>query len=235
MFLKQSTEVIVRLGQFVDLTDAVTPETGITLGAADQAEVLKGTAGAATVDISGNTWAAITGAGGMYNLTLTASNTDTIGPLSVVVADASVCLPVVKEFFVVSEEMYDNLLSGAALLSVNTTEFAGESAAGLLTSADSIKADVQRIDGVAAAAENLSLGAQGMVTGTVQTASTTTKVTSNLSKAVNDFYVDRSLVFVSGALLGQATTITAYNGATKDLTVNTLTSAPSNGDLFVIV
>ena len=61
--LKQSTGVDVRLGPFVDATDGVTPETGITLGAADQAEALKHN-GAATVDISSDTWAAVTGCDG---------------------------------------------------------------------------------------------------------------------------------------------------------------------------
>ena len=41
LILRQSTSIDIRVGPFVDATDAVTPETGITLGAADQAEVLK--------------------------------------------------------------------------------------------------------------------------------------------------------------------------------------------------
>ena len=60
IFLRQSTQVIIRVGSFVDPADAVTPTAAVALGACDQAEVLKA-AGAATVDISGNTWAAIAG------------------------------------------------------------------------------------------------------------------------------------------------------------------------------
>lgn len=119
IFLRQSTERLVRVGPFVDAGDGVTPETGVTLGAADQAELLKSTG--ATVDISGATFAAITGVDGWYNLTLTTSHTDTLGPFTVVIQDASVCLPVFMEGMVVSANVWDSLF-GTDLLYVDTQE-----------------------------------------------------------------------------------------------------------------
>ena len=107
-WLKQSTQYVARIGPFVDATNGVTPETGVTLGAADQAELLKETG--ATVDISGATFAAITGVGGWYDLTLTTSHTDTLGRLVVIVQDESVCLPVWKEFLVVPANVFDSLV-----------------------------------------------------------------------------------------------------------------------------
>lgn len=129
IILRQSTQIVVRVGPFVDATDAVTPETGITLGAADQAEALKA-AGAATADISAATWAAITGSDGWYNLTLTTSHTDTVGELEIVVQDSSVCLPVRKMFQVVEEAVYDALFAASALgyvanAPVNVAQFGG--------------------------------------------------------------------------------------------------------------
>ena len=57
--LRANTQVIVTIGPFVDVGDGFTPETGITLGAADEAELIKH--GSTTVvDISGATWAAVT-------------------------------------------------------------------------------------------------------------------------------------------------------------------------------
>src|SRR3990167_9585452 len=100
--LRQSTSVIVPIGPFVDVTDGFTPETGITLGAADEAEVLKH-GSPTSVDIAAPTWAAITGWRGHYGLTLTTSLTDTPGILKVGVQDDSVCLPVAAEFMVLSE------------------------------------------------------------------------------------------------------------------------------------
>lgn len=111
--LRQSTSRIVRIGPFVDVSDGATPEAGITLGTADEAEILKA-GGGASVSIAGNTWAAVTGSDGWYDLTLTAANTDTVGDLVVVVQDLSVCLPVFAEFQVVEEAVYDELYAASA-------------------------------------------------------------------------------------------------------------------------
>lgn len=131
--LRQSTAIVVRIGPFMDATNAVTPETGITLGAADQAEALKAN-GAATVDISGATWAAVTGAAGWYDLSLTTSHTDTVGELVIVVQDESVCLPVYKTFQVIEEAAYDALFAASAPgyvanAPVNVAQISGDSGA----------------------------------------------------------------------------------------------------------
>lgn len=105
--LRANTQVIVRIGSFMDATDGVTPETGVTLGSADQAELIKH--GSTTVvSIAAATWAAITGMDGWYALTLTTSHTDTEGMLEVVVQDSSLCLPVVARFMVLSEAAWDS-------------------------------------------------------------------------------------------------------------------------------
>ena len=126
--LKQSTAATVRIGPFVDATDGVTPETGITLGAADQAELLKHTG--ATVDISGATWAAITGCGGYYDLSLTTSHTDTLGMLTVVVQDSSVCVPAPAfRAMVVPAAIYDSLVGGTDTLPADVTQWNGTAVA----------------------------------------------------------------------------------------------------------
>ena len=108
--LRQSTARIVRAGSFVDPTDGVTPVAGVTLGAADEAEALKAN-GAATVDISGFTFAAVTGAGAWYNLSLTASATDTLGELIIVIQEAAAYLPVERKFMVVTQNYWDSKYS----------------------------------------------------------------------------------------------------------------------------
>jgi hypothetical protein len=112
--LKADTEVKVRIGPFVDKIDGLTPETGITVSGADEAELLKHN-GAATVDISSNTWATITNCDGWYDLTLTAGNLDTEGLLTVIVQDDSICLPVFSHFMVVNANVYDSLFAGSTL------------------------------------------------------------------------------------------------------------------------
>lgn len=128
LYLKADTEVKVRIGPFVDVGDGYTPETGVTLGSADEAELLKHN-GVATVDISANTWAAIAGADGWYDLTLTSGNLDTEGNLSVIVQDDSVCLPVHKEFMVVNANVFDSLFAAATTdyLQVDTIQVTGTS------------------------------------------------------------------------------------------------------------
>lgn len=113
-FLQANTQTVVRIGPFLDVTDKITPETGVTLTGggdnADEAELLKA-AGAATVDISSNTWAAITGCDGWYNLTLTALNLDTEGLLTVVIQNDSVHVPVYAHFMVLAQAAYISLFT----------------------------------------------------------------------------------------------------------------------------
>lgn len=114
--LKQSTGVKVRIGPAVSPSDGVTPVISLTLGAADQAELLKHN-GAATVDISGATMAAVSGVDGWYDLTLTTSYTDTPGLLDITIQDADVCLPLFKSFMVKEDyELVPYLERNAALI-----------------------------------------------------------------------------------------------------------------------
>jgi hypothetical protein len=72
---------------------------------------------------------------------------------------------------------------------------------------------------------------------TVNDASATrTSFVTDLASAVDDFYNDKILVFISGALEGQGRIISDYNGTTKAVTFDeATTSAPANGDGFIIL
>lgn len=97
-------------------------------------------------------------------------------------------------------------------------------------------ADATKINGSASAAVAQALAANTMVVGTAQTGTlSTTQMSTNLSQTINDFYVGRIIIWTSGTLAGQAANITAYNGTTKVFTYSTTTTAPSNGDTFIIV
>lgn len=63
----------------------------------------------------------------------------------------------------------------------------------------------------------------------------TTQMSTNLTATATDFYKDRVLIWISGTLARQAVSITGYNGTTKTLTFTAATSAPSNGNKFIIV
>ena len=81
--------------------------------------------------------------------------------------------------------------------------------------------------------ENMS----GSITkGQAQTGTlSTTQMTTDLTEATNDHYNGKTLIFMSGNLLGQATSVTDYDGGTKMLTYIAITEAPTNGDDFVLV
>lgn len=92
----------------------------------------------------------------------------------------------------------------------------------------------------AALATALQAHALGVGRGVVDALSSTTAV---IFKTVNgaaasgtdDFYNGRHIVFTSGALTLQATSITDYTGATKTATVAALTGAPAEDVTFIII
>jgi hypothetical protein len=207
--LRQSTQVLVVIGPFVDVGDGFTPETGVTLSGADEAEILKANT-STTTSISGATWAAITGCDGWYALTMTTSLTDTVGPLTVMVNDDSVCLPVFARFQVIEEAAYDAMYAASASPAVAARQ--------LSTGA------VAKLEG----------GATALVLGACVAGSSTTEIRTNLTEATNDHYNGRVITFTSGALADQARPIADYNGTNKYITVVTLTESPAEGDAFVI-
>lgn len=104
--LRANTQVIVRIGPFVDVGDGFTPQIDIDITGTNEAELLK--AASVEVDINGRTWAATTACRGWYDLTLTTDDTDTEGTLVVVVQDDSDCLPVFGRFMVLAQAAWDS-------------------------------------------------------------------------------------------------------------------------------
>jgi hypothetical protein len=118
----------VLLGPFVDITDGVSPETGLTTGAADDVIAIKHDP-VATSDISSLVFTAATNADGWYTIQLTPSETDTEGQLTIIFRDDSETLPVFATFQVIDELVYDSLYSTASLdnLQVDTIQVSGTS------------------------------------------------------------------------------------------------------------
>jgi len=76
------------------------------------------------------------------------------------------------------------------------------------------------------------------VLGTVSASGSNTALTflTNRAEAVNDYWKDCLIVFLSGALQGQVKKISAYNGSTKFVTVaSAFTAAPATSDAFMII
>lgn len=113
-FLKQSTASQSRvLGGFVDDTDMVTAETGLTIANTDVKLVKNG---AASVDK--NSGGGTHRVNGFYSFTFDATDTNTVGELHVSIKVAGALL-VWKNFFVVEEDVYDAMFAASAKMDVN--------------------------------------------------------------------------------------------------------------------
>ncbi len=206
-FLKQSTVFISRCGPFVDSTDGVTAETGLTIA---QADIQISKAGAAFAQTSEASPTTTHDADGWYQVPFTTTDTGTLGTFIVQIV-ATGALPVWKEYSVVPANVFDSFFS-----------------------TDLLQVDLTQISSSATAADNLEAGALGLVSGAADAGCTTTSIVTTLSEATDDHFNGRIITFTSGVLLGQSTDILDYVGSTKTLTVTALTEAASGGDTFVI-
>ena len=107
----------VKVGPFVDV-DGITPQAdigdpGTDLDGVDTAYLMKhSSADNEAIDITsgdlGLTWDDIDNATGYYNLSLTASEVDTEGMLTITITDNDECLPVSMHYMVLSEAAYNS-------------------------------------------------------------------------------------------------------------------------------
>ena len=87
----------------------------------------------------------------------------------------------------------------------------------------------------ALAAHTLALGRVVVAAGSTTTAVVFSTVNGAAPSAVDDFYNGRVLIFTSGALTLQATSISDYTGATTTATVPALTGAPADTVTAIMV
>lgn len=141
--------------------------------------------------------------------------------------------------------MNGQMVNGDVTAAVNLQKaFSGQAynASGLTVGAatdvtNAVNANLTNINSTAALLTALVALLRGAVPGTVVSGTnTTTVVSTGLTSTVTGFYVGKVLMVQTGALAGQGgKLVTAYDGATKRLTVEAMTSALSVGDTFVLV
>lgn len=98
-----------------------------------------------------------------------------------------------------------------------------------------IDANLTRINDDANAAARLALSAAQMIPGTAVSGTLTiTQMTTDLAETTADHYNGRLILFTSGNLAGQVSTVEDYatNGT---ITMSAVTEAPSNNDTFLLV
>lgn len=205
-WLKQSTTINLKVGPFVDKTDGVTPETALT-------PTVKLSKNGGTLAARNSATAITHDADGWYTVEVNTTDTNTVGRLQVSVVSAADHLPVFHEAMVLPANVYDSLVGGSDLLQI----------------------DVQNINDLTGPADTLALAVPGVITSTIAAGSTAMAFVTNLTEATNNHYTGGVIILTSGTLLGQRLRITAYDGATKTLTVENRTSdVPANTDTFTI-
>ena len=216
-WLKQSTATTLLLGPFVDETDGVTAETGLTI---NQAVVLLWKEGGTTLAQKNESTAATHRSNGLYTCPVDTTDTNTLGLLTVSVA-ASGALPVRQDYFVVPAAVYDAVKGGTG---------------------NGLRAEIITISGSTTAADKLEAGALASVVGTVDTTANavtaTTFESDDVTSAPADLYNGRILIITSGTNAGATTRITDYalvSGRGR-FTFDSLGSlVPSNNDTFIIL
>ena len=112
--------------------------------------------------------------------------------------------------------------------------FAGKVVAASVTA--EVSADVTKISGTAAAANNLEASANGIITGAAATGTlNTTTATTDLTGYSDDQLIGRTIIVTSGNADGEASDITDYASTNGTLTFTAMTVAMANSDTFVIV
>ena len=119
-YLKQSTTTTIQLGPFLDDTDGVTAETGLTVADTD---VYLSKAGAAFANPN-DTNNATHDRAGWYRKQLNTTDTNTLGRFIVEVQESG-ALPVWREFMILPANVFDSLVSGSDSLEVDTVAFFG--------------------------------------------------------------------------------------------------------------
>lgn len=220
MWLRQSTSVVISFGPFLDKTDGVTLETGL-VSAIDHATtgaMCSKNGGALTIRSQAVT-ASTYDARGCYRLTLSTTDTNTLGTLRVIFEEAATCLPVWQDFMVVPANVWDSMF-GADLLQVDMTQILGTAVATPAT-AGLLDVNIKQISTDATAADNCEL----MFDGTGYAGGTTRL------KADVDTIKTQAVTAAAGVTFPTSIASPTNITAGTITTVTNLTNAPTSGDL----
>lgn len=100
--LEANTAATILIGPAVAVADGVTPVTDVSLAGADHAELMKHN-GTVFVDLTSDSRTFTHKEGGWYTLVLGTGDVDTEGRLTVLIMDTDKCLPMWKDFMVLSQ------------------------------------------------------------------------------------------------------------------------------------
>ena len=186
-FLKTNTASRVCVGPFLDKTDAVTPETSLTVTGLtvelyrdmNDGTAVTRTAFSPTASGGSNDMIHVTSdVGGMYDLELTATQLNFLGRLILVVTKADTHLSVFHEYMVLPAMIYDAFVAGSDTLQSDMTQILGTA---LTETSGQIAAGFKQFFNVATP------------TGTVNVMPVTTAVTNSVNVAASQFFIKKNV------------------------------------------
>lgn len=136
-YLRFGTTTHKPIGPFLDFASGTSLVSSATSSLADDAFILKHNTTVGTTMQTLTPWSSVVGAYELYPFTT--GETDTVGPLTVVINDADLVLPLRVEFFVLSQPVYDGMFgsSGSTVLApVNTAQINAAETTGIGVSTD---------------------------------------------------------------------------------------------------
>ena len=233
--LRQSTSVDVPIGPFHDSTDGVTPETALTITQPD-----------IRLKKNGAAWAQKAAAqtlaheeNGYYEVTLDATDTNTLGLLRLAVVEAAT-IPIWEDFHVVTANVWDTLFS-TDNLDVSVIQWLGTTVATPGT-AGVPSVDTLRVGGTVQTARDLGQGIPNAVPGaaggifiagtnaaTTITTGLTTTFTGNLTGSVGSVTgAVGSVTGAVGSVTGAVGSVTGNVGGNVTGTVGTVNAIAAN-------
>lgn len=219
-FLKQSTAATIKIGPFVDSTDGVTAETGLTISQADIRLSKNGGAFAQTNNATGATH----DENGYYGVPLDTTDTNTLGRLRVAVNESG-SLPVWQDFMVVNANVYDSLIGGSDNLQVDAVQIEGSDATDQINAA----ADTALTDYDAPTKAELDAGLAAL------NDLSAAEVNAEVDTALADIHLDHLLAadYDPASKPGTATALlnelVENDGGVSRFTANALEQAPTGG------
>jgi len=224
------------IGPFLDSTDGVTAETGLTIANTDIKLIKHG----GTSTTNKNSGGATHIANGYYYATLNASDTDTVGRLNIYCTMSGAC-PVWHEFVVLPAVVFDSLYAGTDTLQVDVTQISGSNVS---TSSAQLGVNLVNIAGSAVSTSTAQLGVNVVNAGGTAWGSGAITAGSIASNAITDAKINSGAItaakFASGAIDAAALATDAANEigtavwATAARTLTAATNITSTGGTITL-
>jgi len=204
LYLKQSTIVTFQFGPFVDQGDGVAPETGLATNMDNATTGIRVSKNGATMIDRNSITAPAHDDDGYYRIELSVTDTDTLGTLFVQYEESGVCLPMWREFMVVTANYWDSLF-GTDVLNASVTQWDG-TALGAIQQAGFPTVTIK--DGTGTGEIDTAAGAIANVTLVATTTAVTNQVTADATQIGGQTASAAGTVTFPGTI-ASATNITA--------------------------